>query len=272
MPILINGELQKYLESDSPLLSSTEKDHPINYNLQIQPASVDLRLSRIFLKMKPDVLYVDFLEDQFGNWEQFTVEETEPVILNPGEFILGQTLERINLPSNMTAKIEARQSIARLGLSICMAKYMNPGYQGKIPLQMKNVSANPIILRPYIRICTIIFEQLEKNVITPYDKRENAKYLDESDIMASKLQLDPEILNKIVSTQNLEKLLLENNIVIPNEDTLFFSKFFEDTTKRIISEAYFIAKTNGRDQVGIEDIKKGSENIRKILEQIVEGH
>ena len=50
--------------------------------------------------------------------EMLTIEEDEPFILHPGEFVLGQTHEFVELPNDIVSRLEGKSSLGRLGLLI----------------------------------------------------------------------------------------------------------------------------------------------------------
>jgi dCTP deaminase len=81
--------------------------------------------------------------------------------LDPGILILGWTREFLDLKqSRLAARVEGKSSLARLGLSIHLtAPIIHAGFQGRIRLEIVNHGHHPIILRPDMRICQLIFEQ-----------------------------------------------------------------------------------------------------------------
>jgi dCTP deaminase len=81
--------------------------------------------------------------------------------LDPGILILGWTREFLDLKqSRLAARVEGKSSLARLGLSIHLtAPTIHAGFQGRIRLEIVNHGHHPIILRPDMRICQLIFEQ-----------------------------------------------------------------------------------------------------------------
>jgi len=256
---------------DPPLFKSLDEKHPIDQNVQVQPASIDLRLSTTFLKFKKELLFLDCLIEEPENMEELKIKETEPVILRPNEFILGQTLEEIHLPPNFFARIVARQSIARLGILINLATFMNPGYKGIIPLQIKNLTNKTVVLRPNIRICSAIIEKLDIPPQISYDERPDAKYQNEQKVAASKLSQDIELRKKAKPRENLKKLLNEHKIKTIDKEFKYFNKIYDDIIYLIISEVFYLSKIFGRDQPSNEDIEEGSKNIRKILKKVFEG-
>jgi dCTP deaminase len=56
--------------------------------------------------------------------------ERDEIILPPRSFILATTMEYIRLPNNLTAFVEGRSSIGRMGLFIQNAGWVDPGFEG----------------------------------------------------------------------------------------------------------------------------------------------
>jgi len=110
----------------------------------VQPNSVDIRLGNHFVWYKPGVSVIDPYNQQSVTAD---VEETHAdfFILNPGQFILAETLERIELPDNIVATIEGKSSIARLGVTLHQTGgWINAGFRGTITLEMANVNSRPV--------------------------------------------------------------------------------------------------------------------------------
>jgi dCTP deaminase len=85
------------------------------------------------------------------------------VILKPGEFVLGITTERVELPigSRLAARVEGRSTLARLGLGVHVtAPTIHAGFRGRITLEITNQGQLPLRLCPGLRICQLIFEQV----------------------------------------------------------------------------------------------------------------
>ena len=103
-------------------------------DIQIQPASVDVRLGNSFsiiesssnavTKMDSAIHYRSIIDDTF--------------LLLPGQFVLATTMEYFRLPNNITAFVEGRSSIGRLGLFIENAGWVDPGFEGEITLELYN--------------------------------------------------------------------------------------------------------------------------------------
>jgi dCTP deaminase len=91
-------------------------------------------------------------------------QETDgSVLLKPKDFLLGITRERVELPltSRLAARVEGRSSLARLGLGVHVtAPTIHAGFRGFITLEITNHGALPLKLRPGLKICQLIFEQV----------------------------------------------------------------------------------------------------------------
>ena len=98
----------------------------------VQPASVDLRLGdsfRVFHNHRTTA--IDLREPPSNLTEEVVVEDGEPFVIHPGEFCLGRTLEWVELPDDIVARIEGKSSIGRLGLIVhATAGFCDPGLEG----------------------------------------------------------------------------------------------------------------------------------------------
>lgn len=136
----------------------------------IQPASIDVRLDRFFRVFNDrQYTYVDPAENQGELTEQFSVAQGEPWILHPGEFVLGSTLERVHISSQIAARLEGKSSLGRLGiLTHSTAGFIDPGFNGYITLELSNVSPLPVKLWPGMKIGQICFFELSSPAEHPY--------------------------------------------------------------------------------------------------------
>jgi dCTP deaminase len=136
----------------------------------LQPSSVDLHLDRTFRVFRNNRYpYIDPRQAQPDITEMVTVREDESFILHPGEFVLGQTLEWVELPDDLVARLEGKSSLGRLGLLIhSTAGYVDPGWRGNLTLELSNVSNLPIALYPGMRIGQISFLEMTSPVERPY--------------------------------------------------------------------------------------------------------
>ena len=89
--------------------------------LQIQPASVDLRLGREFLEFQHaniPCIHFDSEREVAEYVEEVVVDPDEEYILHPGDFVLGTTVERVTIPDDLIAHVEGRSSLGRLAIVV----------------------------------------------------------------------------------------------------------------------------------------------------------
>jgi deoxycytidine triphosphate deaminase len=77
--------------------------------VDLQPSSVDLHLDRSFRVFRNNrYAYIDVRSPQPDLTELLKVSDDEAFILHPGEFVLGQTLEWVELPNDLVARLEGK--------------------------------------------------------------------------------------------------------------------------------------------------------------------
>ncbi len=99
---------------------------------------------------------------------QYKTIEAESYLLLPGQFILTTTMEYIELPNNLTAFVEGRSSLGRLGLFIQNAGWVDPGFHGEITLELFNANRCAIELKPGRRIGQLVFAEMDEDAENPY--------------------------------------------------------------------------------------------------------
>jgi dCTP deaminase len=106
-----------------------------------------------------------FVETFRDTNESRRIAEDQPYALEPGRFVLAQTLERIELPlrgeESLAARVEGRSSYARCGLLVHFtAPTIHAGFAGRITLEMINFGPYTINLYPRMPICQLIVEEV----------------------------------------------------------------------------------------------------------------
>ncbi len=155
---------------------------------QIQSASIDMKLGTSFLKIDENLMEVMTLEKEIKYVE---IEENE-IVIPPGSFLLATTREFIELPENITAFVEGRSSIGRMGLFIQNAGWVDPGFAGQITLELYNANRLPIKLVSGRRICQLVFAKMDKIAANPYQ----GKYQNQCNAVGSKVYKDIENIEK----------------------------------------------------------------------------
>lgn len=149
---------------------------------QIQPASIDLRLGTSFLKIDENMMGIMTLQDEI----KYVNIESNEIIIPPHSFLLATTMEHIELPSDLTAFVEGRSSIGRMGLFIQNAGWVDPGFIGQITLELFNANRLPIKLTSGRRICQLVLAQMDQEAINPY----NGKYQHQKNTVGSRVYND----------------------------------------------------------------------------------
>ena len=145
----------------------------------IQPSSVDVRVDRQFRVFhNARYPYIDVRKPMDDLTEAVTVPGDRPFILHPGEFVLGQTLERVTLPDDLVARLEGKSSLGRLGLLIhSTAGFVDPSWEGNLTLELSNVANLPITIYYGMPIGQISFMRMDGPVERPYGAAEvRSKY------------------------------------------------------------------------------------------------
>jgi dCTP deaminase len=165
----------------------------------IQPTSEDLRRGdsfRVFNKLRWDCR----INPKYNNGLLPIIDPKIPedyseamhpcgdhIVLEPGVFVLGTTVERVTIPNDLVGRLEGKSSLARLGLVIhSTAGFIDAGFSGQITLELSNVNVLPIKLYVGMKIGQIAFTKLSYPVDTPYGSEElGSKYQNQTGATAS---------------------------------------------------------------------------------------
>jgi dCTP deaminase len=136
----------------------------------VQPSSVDVRLDRFFrLFDNHKYSVIDPAQEQPDLTRLVEVPAEDPFILHPGEFVLGSTYELVSLPDDVSARLEGKSSLGRLGLlTHSTAGFIDAGFSGHVTLELSNVATLPITLWPGMKIGQLCFFQLSSPAENPY--------------------------------------------------------------------------------------------------------
>ena len=135
----------------------------------IQPASYDLTLSDHFLFLDESKISELSLTSEIP----YTEHKGQNVLIEPRSFCLASTSEYIKVPNGISAFVEGRSSIGRMGLFIQNAGWVDTGFEGQITLELFNASPLPIRLEAGRRICQLVFCNMDQPAKKPYQ----GKYL-----------------------------------------------------------------------------------------------
>jgi dCTP deaminase len=150
----------------------------------VQPASIDLRLGRHFLKVDEndvDTLHMD-------RPIRYSEIERDEIVIPPLSFMLATTMEYVKLPDDVTAFVEGRSSIGRIGLFVQNAGWVDPGFEGELTLELFNANRQAIRLQAGRRICQLVFARMDRPAASPY----RGKYMGQRRPVGSLIHEDPD--------------------------------------------------------------------------------
>ncbi len=157
MAVLTHNEIKKAIKRGKIKIEPYDES-------QIGPASIDLTLGNEFRTFKSHQAPYHVKND--ANFEDITekrvLKKGESIVVNPGEMILGITVEKITLSDDLCGRLEGRSRFARFGLAIHItAGFMQPGISNRQVLEIANLGRAPLALYPGTKICQFIFEQCQ---------------------------------------------------------------------------------------------------------------
>lgn len=138
----------------------------------VEPASYDLTLDGDYYRtintgLEPGSIDLATGETQGVKGQHVT--NRERMWIKPNEFILATTVETVHMPANLLARLEGKSTLARQGLIVHVtAGFIDPGFQGKITLELKNISPHNLVLHQGMRIGQLVFEPLDHPAQHPY--------------------------------------------------------------------------------------------------------
>ncbi len=187
--LLSDQDIEKYIQR-----GEIKIDPAPDFEKQLGPASLDLKLGNEFkLFNYSTISHIDPRDKKtFNNLtKMIKLEDGQPFILHPQEFVLAATFEKVTLGNTIGARIEGRSSWGRLGLIIhSTAGYVDPGFSGRLTLEMTNIGQIPILLYSGMRICQLAFETLSSPAKISYSEKKDSKYVGDNLPQESRLYKD----------------------------------------------------------------------------------
>jgi dCTP deaminase len=161
--LLSDGDIRKAIESGRVSLEPFDP-------AMVQPSSVDVRIDRYFRVFENHRYpHIDPAVEQAELTRLVEPDGDEPFILHPGEFVLGSTFEVVTLPDDVSARLEGKSSLGRLGLlTHSTAGFIDAGFSGHVTLELSNVATLPIKLWPGMKIGQLCFFRLTSPAEAPY--------------------------------------------------------------------------------------------------------
>lgn len=160
---LVDWEVRRLIDREvvvvDPILSMAD---------QLDSVGVDLRLDvyfREFLYMKQGFIDLsqEILDREFYFLREIDIETGEGYFLQPGSFVLAQSLEYIATPDNICCRLGGRSSLAKSGIEVhATSEKIDPGFRGHLTFELKNCGKMPVMLYPLQRVAHLMFQLTER--------------------------------------------------------------------------------------------------------------
>ena len=170
--------------SDRDIKARLEKgdlvvDPITDWDLQLQPASLDVRLGTEFAMYQlPHLPCIDPRDKKILMRLpcRLSFRRVSPLLFCPGEFALAHTAEYIKIPSDLVARVEGRSSLGRLAIVVHATAGFDPGFEGTITLELSNLGRAAVKLYPGMRIGQLVFHTMTSPAERPYGSGRGSKY------------------------------------------------------------------------------------------------
>jgi dCTP deaminase len=151
---------------------------PVNLSEQLQPCSLDIRVGDEVAWYKSSNVIIDSRNTNAErHLESEPLFEDDSVLVEPDDFLLLNTEEWVSIPPYLEAELRGRSSYGRLGLEVhSTAGLVDPGFSGRLVMEVSNNSQHPIRLHRGDRIAQLVFKELKTRSETPYGEQEDSKY------------------------------------------------------------------------------------------------
>lgn len=160
----------------------TLKISPFDESL-INPSSLDVRLGKKFSQVQPR--YINIQPTQPGTFITEEVGE-DRFILQPGDMVLSTLAEHIGLPSDISATLKGKSSLARLGIdNSSYGAWIDPGWEGDLVIEVANHGKHPIVLDSGMKIGQLIFYK-HCPAQVPYNEKSTSRYMNQSGVQGSR--------------------------------------------------------------------------------------
>lgn len=173
--VLSDGDIKKALLQGRIIITPKP-----DLKTQLGSCSIDLRLGNTFRVFDHSRnAYIDPSKKDYSNeiTKEVKVKKNDSFMMQPGDFVLAVTLEKVKIPADIMGRLEGRSSLGRLGIVVhSTASIFDPGWDGKPVLELGNLGRMAVKLTPGMRICAMTFEELKSAAEVPYTKKKQAKY------------------------------------------------------------------------------------------------
>jgi len=180
--ILSDKEIKSYIQdTTAPMIEPFSEDH-------LQAASYDISMSGNIsvLKRIGQVIDPSDKRDLDDMYEKIKIGPTG-YLFSPGEYLLVELAEKVNIPPTLVAHIRPRTRFTRAGILVA-DQHCNPTYEGRLYIGLRNAGPNIILLKPGLKIAQLVFEELSSVPSKErwYENKEDAAFQHESSFRGAK--------------------------------------------------------------------------------------
>lgn len=133
---------------------------------KIEGTTVDLRAGALFRPLSGAKLHTDARVTPKIECVADIEKGDRFYTIKPGEYLLAQTIETVNLPDSLFAYLSERTTMFRSGIYIA-ATFISPNYQGKLTCALKNLSEYDVEIELGFRILVCAFFEIAGKAV-PY--------------------------------------------------------------------------------------------------------
>ena len=148
--ILGREEILKRVKEDK-LLENFEKDC-------LESSGYDLRLGAFYTTSGSA-----FMSKAERKMPEIKEIPEDILLLKPGEYVLMETVEKVNMPADLAARVLNKSSLFRCGASTFNA-LVDPGYKGKLTFGLRNISDHEFSIEKGAKVAQIVFEEVSGGV------------------------------------------------------------------------------------------------------------
>lgn len=179
--ILSDNDIKKYIKKGKIFLDPIK-----DFRKQLSGSSLDLRLGNEFRVFNHSQHMVIDPRKKIEYTNLIKLKNGENFIVHPGEFVLGITQEIVGIDDTLCARIDGKSSVGRLGIVVhSTAGHVNPGWIGKLTLEISNIGRIPVKLYSGMSVCQLVFEVLTSPAEISYQKK--GRYFNQKKPLESKI-------------------------------------------------------------------------------------
>lgn len=142
----------------------------------VKPGSYVMTLGTKIFRPRPTQV-IDG-RDPKVEYEEIIIDPNVGYGLEPGEFVLAQTAEKVSLSNAVAGMSDVRSTLARLGIQVILSSsFIEPGQKESFEtLEIKHHGNSPVLLFPGMKIMKVVFVRLSSPAQVGYAESPDSSY------------------------------------------------------------------------------------------------